>query len=92
MQGGYVYIMTNRRLGVLYIGVTADLGERVSDHKAGRGSQFCRRYGLRTLVWYEHHARIEDAIQRETSLKRWPRQWKIDLIERVNPDWVELTA
>jgi putative endonuclease len=82
--------MTNRRHGVLYIGVTSDLGGRVSDHKEGRGSKFCKRYGLRMLVWYEHHSRIEDAIQRETSLNRWPRQWKIELIERMNPDWLDL--
>jgi putative endonuclease len=90
--GGYVYIMTNRRHGVLYIGVAADIGARVSDHKTGQGSLFCKRYGLRTLVWYEHHGRIEDAIQRETSLKRWPRRWKIELIERTNPGWEEMVA
>ena len=83
--------MTNKRNGTLYLGVTSRLGQRASDHKEGRGSVFCKRYGLTMLVWMEHHDRIEDAIQRETSLKRWPRKWKLDLIEKTNPDWTDLS-
>jgi putative endonuclease len=91
MRGGWVYIMTNKRNGTLYLGVTSQLGQRTTDHKEGRGSAFCKRYGLTMLVWMENHTRIEDAIQRETSLKRWPRKWKLDLIEKTNPDWQDLS-
>ena len=91
MRGGWVYIMTNKRNGTLYIGVTAQLGERTWLHKEGLGSQFCKKYGLTMLVWAEHHDRIENAIQRETSLKRWKRAWKIALIETFNPEWRDLS-
>ena len=87
---GYVYMLASRKGGTIYIGVTNDLGRRIPEHAAGTGSRFTGRYGLRRLVWYEEHFDIRDAIQREKSLKRWPRQWKIDLIEKHNPDWFEL--
>ncbi|MEZ5809909.1 MAG: GIY-YIG nuclease family protein [Rhizobiaceae bacterium] len=89
-MAGYVYIMTNQKRGTLYIGVTSDLEGRVYDHREGRGSVFTSRYGLTRLVWYEQHDHISDAIQREKSLKRWYRQWKIDLIEAMNPRWDDL--
>ncbi len=91
MVCAWVYIMASRRNGTLYIGVTKNLGERVTEHQEGRGSQFCRRYGVTTLVWYERHDLVVDAIQRETSLKRWKRAWKIALIEKLNPDWRDLS-
>ncbi|MFT3809653.1 MAG: GIY-YIG nuclease family protein [Micropepsaceae bacterium] len=90
MTCAWVYIMASRRNGALYIGVTKDLGERVTEHKEDRGSDFCRRYGVKTLVWYERHELVADAIQRETSLKGWKRSWKLDLIESANPDWRDL--
>jgi putative endonuclease len=69
---------------------TSDLGRRLAEHRSGTGSDFTARYGAQGLVWYEEHSDIRDAIQREKSLKRWPRQWKIDLIEKTNPEWFEL--
>ena len=90
MRSGWVYIMTNRPDGTLYIGVTSDLARRVAEHKAAMGSIFTARYGLKILVWAEHHAEIQLAIQRETSLKRWPRVWKVDLITKSNPGWEDL--
>jgi putative endonuclease len=90
MREGFVYIMTNKRNGTLYIGVTSNLSGRVHEHKEGRGSVFTRRYGLKMLVWYETYPLVVDAIQRETSLKRWPRKWKLDLIEQMNPEWEDL--
>jgi len=73
MKGGYVYIMTNGASGTLYIGVTANLGARVAQHRSGSGSDFCRRYGLVRLVYIERHDRIDDAIAREKALKAWKR-------------------
>ncbi len=85
-----VYIMADRYRGTLYIGVTADFQTRIVQHREGAGSGFTRRYGLKRLVWCEIHETMADAIQRETSLKRWSRQWKINLIERDNPRWADL--
>jgi putative endonuclease len=89
-HGGWVYILASRRNGTLYTGVTNDLLARVFAHKEGVGSKFTRKYGVTWLVWYEAHSRIENAIQRETSIKRWPRKWKLDLIEKSNPEWRDL--
>ena len=90
MRQGYVYIMASKRNGTLYLGVTGNLLDRVTQHKEGRGSDFVKRYKITMLVWYEEWALITDAIQRETSLKRWPRKWKLELIEKMNPDWRDL--
>jgi putative endonuclease len=84
-----VYIMTNRKHGTLYVGVTADLVARACQHRDGHGG-FTARYGLKRLVWFERHFIVRDAIQRETSLKRYKRDWKINLIERENPHWNDL--
>ncbi len=91
MRGGFVYIMTNRPRGVLYIGVTADLIGRIGHHKAGQGSSFCRRYGLDRLVLVEEYPTIEEAIVREKRLKKWNRDWKMELIEAANPEWCDLS-
>jgi|JI10StandDraft_1071094.scaffolds.fasta_scaffold22025_2 putative endonuclease len=85
-----VYIMTDRRYGVLYTGVTAYLLKRISQHRAGEGSQFAAKYNCKRLAWYEIHDDINVAIQREKSIKRYPRAWKISLIEATNPDWLDL--
>ncbi|MGO4410783.1 MULTISPECIES: GIY-YIG nuclease family protein [unclassified Brevundimonas] len=85
-----VYMMANRMHGVIYIGVTSDLIMRTDQHRRGVVEGFTRRYGLKRLVWYERHGTIVDAIQREKSLKRYPRDWKTNLIERMNPDWSDL--
>jgi putative endonuclease len=85
-----VYIMTNRRDGTLYIGVTSDLITRAYQHRQGILPGFTKIYGLDRLVWFEQHDSIAEAIQRETSLKRYKRDWKINLIERDNPHWDDL--
>ena len=89
-KGGWVYILTNKRGGVLYIGVTADLAARMHQHRAGTGSAFCRRYGLAMLVFAERHEQIEAAIAREKAMKAWQRAWKINAIEEANPYWEDL--
>lgn len=90
MKGGYVYIMTNEPSGTLYIGVTANLVARVTQHRDGTGSDFCKRHGLTRLVYAEEYDRIEEAIAREKQLKAWKRSWKLNLIGRTNHDWVDL--
>jgi putative endonuclease len=86
----YVYILASGKRGTLYIGVTNNLARRVYEHKTGAIPGFTEKYGVKALVWYEVHQNIEAAIQREKSLKRWYRNWKIDLIEKENPDWRDL--
>jgi len=90
MKGGWVYIMADRYRGALYTGVTSDIAARVWAHKEGRGSKFCVRYGLTRLVYAEQAPTIEEAIAREKAIKTWNRAWKIELIERANPDWLDL--
>jgi putative endonuclease len=90
MAGGWVYIMTNRPNGTLYVGVTSDLARRVSEHRVGVADGFTRRYGLRRLVYVERHAEIRAAIQREKNIKHWPRAWKVRLILDANPAWDDL--
>jgi len=90
MKGGSVYILASQRNGTLYIGVTSDLPGRIYEHREGLVPGFTRRYGVKYLVWYENHSRIEDAIQREKNLKRWLRKWKLKLIETSNPNWHDL--
>jgi putative endonuclease len=89
-MGGWTYIMTNRRRGTLYIGVTANLPARISQHRAGKRFEFCRSYKLKRLVLTEQHATMIEAIAREKALKEWNRDWKIELIEAANPDWEDL--
>jgi putative endonuclease len=85
-----VYVTANKRNGTIYIGVTNDLARRAYEHREGLVKGFTSRYGLKTLVYYERFDSIAVAIQRETSLKRWPRRWKLDLIEKLNPRWHDL--
>ncbi len=85
-----VYMIASRKHGTLYIGVTAELIHRVSQHRAGEIEGFTQRYGVKRLVWFEHHDSIIEAIQREKSLKKYRRAWKINLIERENPNWDDL--
>ncbi|OYY68223.1 GIY-YIG nuclease family protein [Sphingomonas sp. 28-63-12] len=88
--GGWTYIMASNPRGMLYIGVTAYLAKRVTHHREDRGSAFCRKYGIKTLVLVERHEEIAFAIAREKVLKSWKRAWKIELIEASNPMWHDL--
>jgi len=90
MPGGFVYILASKRNGTLYTGVAADLPGRVFAHREGRGSKFVEKYGVHRLVWYEYFELYTAAMQRETSIKRWKRQWKLELIEKRNPNWDDL--
>ncbi len=90
MQGGYVYMMTNKPHGVLYTGVTADIAARAFQHRSGEGSRFCRRYNCDKLVLVEEYPTIEEAIAREKAIKAWPRLWKLELIHATNPNWDDL--
>jgi putative endonuclease len=89
MKGGWVYIMTNRPNGTLYVGVTNDIARRAYEH---RTCTVCstHRYKLHMLVYVERHEEIVPAIQREKNIKGWPRAWKIRLIRGLNPDWRDL--
>ena len=90
MKGGWVYIVTNRPDGTLYIGVTNDLERRATEHREGLVAGFTKRYGLKRLVYAERHDDIRTAIQREKTMKRWPRAWKVRLIHTDNPNWDDL--
>ena len=86
----YVYLMASRKHGTLYIGVTSDLLGRVYQHKTGVVPGFTRRYHVHLLVWFECYDDPLTAIAREKELKKWRREWKINLIEETNPEWVDL--
>jgi putative endonuclease len=86
----FVYILASKRDGVLYIGVTSELFERVGAHKQDLNEGFTKKYGVHTLVYYEWHPTMNDAIKREGQIKHWKRAWKNRLIETVNPEWTDL--
>ena len=90
MAGGFVYILTNRPNGVLYVGVTNDLVRRVAEHRAGVVDGFTKRYGLHRLVYFEQYDDIRTALQREHNIKHWPRAWKVRKIIADNPEWRDL--
>ena len=86
----FVYILASKPQGTLYIGVTNDIYRRMIEHREGKGGSFTRKYKVNKLMWFEPFTDIHVAIQREKSLKLWPRAWKINLIERDNPHWQDL--
>jgi putative endonuclease len=90
MRSPCVYILASRRNGTLYIGVTSDLIQRVGQHKNDEIPGFTRKYGVKRLVYFEPHATMEAAIAREKRMKEWRRAWKLELIERDNPEWDDL--
>ncbi len=92
MKHGYVYILANQPYGTLYIGVTSDLQRRMHEHKRGLIEGFTKKYGLKTLVYFETFPCIQDAIAREKQLKNWHRDWKINTINHANPDWGDLSV
>ena len=85
-----VYILASKRNGTLYIGVTSDLVKRTWEHKNGVSGGFTAQYDIRTLVYYELHQDMRSAIVREKQMKKWQRAWKIELIEKSNPNWNDL--
>jgi putative endonuclease len=87
----YVYILASRRHGTLYIGVTNSLQKRLEEHRRGKGSSFVKTYGVYRLVYVEAFERADEAIAREKQMKRWKRDWKIELIERENLEWRDLS-
>jgi putative endonuclease len=90
MAGGWVYFVTNKRNGILYVGVTGNLARRAYEHRESQVDGFSKRFGLRRLVYYERFDDIRDAIQREKTIKHWPRAWKARLIHALNPEWDDL--
>jgi putative endonuclease len=90
MLGGWVYLITNKRNGILYAGVTSDLPRRIYEHREGQVRGFSKRYGLKMLIYYERFDNIRDAIRREKTIKHWPRAWKVRLLHGSNPNWDDL--
>ena len=90
MAGGYIYILSNKPNGILYVGVTNDLVRRIHEHREGVVKGFSKTYGLKRLVYYEQYDDIRIAIQREKTMKHWSRAWKVRLIHGQNPDWEDL--
>ena len=86
----FVYILASKPRGTLYIGVTNNLHKRLQEHREGRGGNFTKKYNVTNLMWFEPFPDIKVAIQREKSLKLWPRAWKVNLIERSNPHWQDI--
>lgn len=86
----YVYILAKARNSTFYVGVTSDLPKRVWEHKTEAVEGFTQKYGVKTLVYYEIFDDAENALRREKRLKKWPREWKMRVIERMNPDWRDL--
>lgn len=92
MKPGYVYILTNKPMGVLYIGVTDDLPRRVEQHRSGAVSSFSKRYNCHRLVWFAEFENIHDARSFERQMKKWNRAWKVARIAEMNPEWRDLAA
>ncbi|MBF0319365.1 MAG: GIY-YIG nuclease family protein [Nitrospirae bacterium] len=92
MKQYYVYIMASKKNGTLYTGVTSDLIKRVYEHKSNMIEGFTKMYKVHTLVYYETTNDISAAIEREKQIKKWKRQWKMELIEKVNPQWNDISG
>lgn len=89
---GYVYMLASQRNGTIYTGVTSNLSRRMFEHQSELIPGFTSRYGVHRLVWFEEHPLVAAAIHREKRLKKYKREWKINLIEQLNPDWDDLSA
>ena len=85
-----VYLLASGKRGTLYLGVTSDIVKRVWEHKNNLVEGFTKKYSVHQLVWYEQHVDMKSAIEREKSIKKWKRDWKIALIEEQNPKWRDL--
>ena len=86
----WVYLLTNKPRGTLYVGVTNDLVRRIAEHREGVVGGFTKRYGLKQLVYFEQFDAPRNAIQREKNIKHWSRAWKLELVEGANPKWRDL--
>lgn len=86
----WVYIMTNKPYGTLYIGITNDLARRAYEHREGMIKGFTKKHGLKMLIWYAEFSTAVDAISYEKRIKKWRRDWKKQLIEKLNPEWRDL--
>lgn len=86
----FTYILASQPHGTLYVGMTNGIIRRVAQHRRGEASDFTRRYRVHVLVWFEAFETPREAIRREKAIKEWPREWKINLIERDNPHWIDL--
>ncbi len=91
MKTYYVYLLASKNNGVLYTGVTNDLRRRIQEHKQRTNSSFTKKYFIMKLVWFDHTDSIEAALNREKQIKKWKRAWKIELIEKSNPNWNDLS-
>ena len=89
-SGGWVYILTNKKMGTLYVGATSDLVGRIWQHKHKEIPGFTSKYNVNKLVYYEWHDRLDDMVIRERQIKEWKRSWKLRLIIDTNPDWIDL--
>jgi len=90
MKQPCVYLLASHKNGTLYTGVTSNLVQRIWQHKNEQLDGFTKKYGVYLLVWYELHEAMESAIAREKAIKEWKRAWKLELIETVNPQWLDL--
>lgn len=88
-KSSYVYILASGMNGTLYVGVTSNLIRRVWEHREGLVDGFSKQYGVKSLVWYEVHTEITEAIRREKQIKKWNRAWKVELIQKSNPRWLD---
>ena len=92
MKQPAVYLLASQRYGTLYLGVTNNLAARTWLHKNDMAEGFTKRYGVHLLVWYEMHETMLAAITREKQIKKWNRDWKVNLIQAMNPDWRDLST
>ncbi|MBI2771157.1 MAG: GIY-YIG nuclease family protein [Burkholderiales bacterium] len=86
----FVYLLASRRNGTLYVGITNDLVRRIHEHKSNAVDGFTKQYAVHDLVWFESTPSVEAAIQKEKQIKNWKREWKVELIEKSNPEWLDL--
>lgn len=91
MRPGFVYLLTNKRGGVLHLGVTSDLVTRIEQHRSRAVPGFSKKYNCHLLVWFEAFEDIQDARVVEWRMKKWNRSWKVRRIEELNPEWRDLT-
>ena len=90
MKEGWLYLLASKRNGTLYLGVTSELRSRIWQHRTAAIEGFSKQYGCNRLVWIEHYPNLHDARVREAQMKKWKRAWKLELIEKYNPDWRDL--